>query len=428
MTLPLAKNAGIFSNLAGKLRGAMRGATPALAQEARAVSHAAPAATGSSTMAGRLRAVPPVSHAPEAFAPTVAHPSQGGRAPQPAAGAGWGAQQPAAGGWGGAHLDWGAPAAASAGATVPGKRFGAPPPARPAVSKPNPNQRGNPVDQILPGFMQHDKRLRDIQGKLQAREAAGKLSPQRERLQYNIDEARKDLHRQLDARAGSSMDTHVDPHFRQGREVVLKPGGLSFEDEKELTHRTMMPRKGTPEQRAQRMMPALSMNQYNRQVAMRGAEDPAMRAVAQTVNDARARNAMIPQAIMPKLSSLRGALAATKTAFLGGALKRFGDLAHADPVRALARAHAADQGLRGALYGGLIGGAGGALLSRPGDEEGMALRGALAGALGGGGYGAYAGHRDAKNYLATPEGLKALAGRLSALHAAGGPLSHAFTA
>jgi hypothetical protein len=137
-----------------------------------------------------------------------------------------------------------------------------------------------------------------------------------------------------------------------------------------------------------------------------------------TVGDARARNAMI--------RSLRGAL--TTRAFRGGALKRFGDLAHADPVRALTRVHAADQGLRGALYGGLIGGAGGALLSRPGDEEGMALRGALAGALGGGGYGAYAGHRDASNYLATPEGLKALAGRLSALRQSGRHLSHAFTA
>lgn len=414
MPTHLAKHAGFFSSLASKLRGA----APALAQEARAVSYVAPSAA--QTMAGRLKAAPAVSHAPEAFAQTVAHPSMAGRG-APAAGGGWGAP-PEGGGWG----NWGAPAAPAAGATVAGKRFGAPPPPRAARAQPNPNQRGNPVDQMLPGFMSHDKRLRDIQGKLKAREAAGKLSPQRERLLYNIEEDRKDLHRQLDARAGAAYETHVEPHLRQGREVALKPGGLSAQDEQELFARTMMPRKGTTEQRAQRMMPALSMGQYNRQAAMRGVEDPAMRAVAQTVGDARARNAMIPQAIMPKTSALRPSL--TKRAFLGGALKRFGDLAHADPVRALARAHAADQGLRGALYGGLIGGAGGALLSRPGDEDGMALRGALAGALGGGGYGAYAGHRDAKNYLATPEGLKALAGRLSALRQSGGPLSHAFTA
>ena len=111
---------------------------------------------------------------------------------------------------------------------------GAPSPARPAVAKPNPNQTSNPVDKILPGFMGHDKRLRDIEGKLQARAAAGKMSPQRERLLENIQENRKDLHRQLDARAGGAYETHVEPHLRQGREVALRPGGLSAEDEKEL--------------------------------------------------------------------------------------------------------------------------------------------------------------------------------------------------
>jgi hypothetical protein len=273
--------------------------------------------------------------------------------------------------------------------------------------------------------MAHDRRLREIQGKLKAREAAGKLTPQKERLQYNIDESRRDLHNQLQARAGEGFDTAIEPHLRQGREVAMRPGGLSSEDERELFARGVMPRKGTVDQRAQRMMPALSSNQYNRQAAFRGQEDPAMRAIAQTVGDARARNAMIPQAIAPKLSSLRGSL--SKQAFLGQALKRFGTLAHSNPTQALAYAHAADQGLRGALYGGLIGGAGGALLSRPGDEGSMGLRGALLGALGGGGYGAYSGNEGAKRYLATPEGLSALSGRLSALRSAGAPLAQAFT-
>jgi hypothetical protein len=124
-------------------------------------------------------------------------------------------------------------------------------------------------------------------------------------------------------------------------------------------------------------------------------------------------------------SRLRPSL--TKRAFLSGVLRRFGDLAHKNPARALTYTHAIDQGLRGALYGGLIGGAGGMLLAHPGEEENMALRGALLGALSGGVYGGFTGRQDAKKLLSTREGINALAGRLSALHSAGRPLSYAFT-
>lgn len=302
---------------------------------------------------------------------------------------------------------------------------GAPSTTRAPRAQPNASQTGNPVDQVLPGFLGHDRRLRELQGKLQAREDAGTLSKARGAVLDRIGDERKDLYNQLAARSGD-VETTLAPHLRQGREVALGNRGLTEQDTNELFQRAALPRKGTIEDRAKRMMPALSSTQYDRQALMRGEHDPAMRTIANTISDARARNAMIPQAIMPKMSALRPSL--TKRAFLGGALKRFGDLAHTDPVKALARAHAVDQGLRGALYGGLIGGAGGALFSRPGEEGDTALRGALAGAIGGGGYGAHTGHRDGAAYLASPEGLKAMAGRLQALREAGGHLSRAFTA
>lgn len=403
MALTTSKHAGIFSNLAGKLRGVARGAAPALAQEARGAAAAAPAMQTARTM--RAIPGPRASGAVDAFAPTVARPSHVAPAPAPMGG-GWG-PPPNVGG----EL-----------ATRAGRPSGVNAPPRAPTARPDPSQSGSPVDSYLPGFLAHDRRLRGVQGKLQARAAAGTITPARERMLDRVDATRKDLHRQLVARSGSEFETHVEPHLRAGREVALRPGGMTSQDEQELVSRTLAPRRGSPEARGQRMMPALSQAAYDRQAATRGAHDPAMRSIAGMLQGQRDRAAMTPRAIQPKLGGLR------KAAFLGGALKRFGDLAHADPVKALTRAHAADQGVRGALYGGLIGGAGGALLARPGDEEGMGLRGALAGALGGGGYGALAGHRDARNFLATPEGVKALAGRLAALRGAGGPLAPAFTA
>lgn len=289
---------------------------------------------------------------------------------------------------------------------------------------PDPSQVHNPVDKMSPGFLAHDRRLRGVQQKLEARRAAGKLTKEREGLLHRVSDKREDLSRQLAAKTKDPEIT-LEPHLRSGREVALRPSGLSAADEYELTARATMPRKGTPEQRAKRMPPALTSTQYERQALSRGKEDPAMKTIADTLTASRERGAMIPRAIMPKMGSLR--LPLLKRAYLSNALRNFGQLAHTDPVRALAHSHAADQALRGALGGALVGGLGGAAISRPGDTENMALRGALAGGLGGAVYSGIKGHDAARTYLATPEGRKAVADRLRALQQAGAPLAQAFT-
>lgn len=355
---PLPAKPGLFASLAGKLRGAASAATTPLRAQGAA-----------------------------AFAPTVARPS----------------------------LAPGGEAATRALRTPQASR-----PTPPPQSRPNPAQQGNAVDRIVPGFLQHDQRLRGIQGKLQARAAKGPLTPQRERLLGNIQEDRRVLHNQLGARVGPNHDIRVEPHLRQGREVALGRGGLSGTDEQELFARMAMPRKGTAGQRASRMMPTLSTSAYNNQAALRG-HDPAMRTVAQTVQSARDYHRMIPQAIQPKLGS-------AKLAFLGSALHRFGNLAQRTPAKALMYTHMADQSLRGALLGSALGAGGGALLARPGDEGTAALQGALLGAATGGGYRAWGAHQDASKAMRSPRELRALKGRLSALQQAGGSLSHVFTA
>lgn len=163
----------------------------------------------------------------------------------------------------------------------------------------DPSQNKGPIDRYMPGYSAHDARLKNIQNKLQARD---QLSPSRQRLLSDIQGDRQDLRNQLVARAGDKIE-QLEPHLRPGREVAIGHGGLTEADQRELIARTALPRKGTADQRAQRMMPQLSMEGYNRAAQMRG-EDPAMRAVAQHVSQARQYNQMIPQAISPKLGML----------------------------------------------------------------------------------------------------------------------------
>ena len=149
------------------------------------------------------------------------------------------------------------------------------------------------------------------------------------------------------------------------------------------------------------------MNHYRRPVDAHSPLSPAQRAVAGMVSVAR--DALIKQAYSNAL------------------VRDMGALAHHNPLLALSRAHTLDRGLRGAVSGGLLGAASGALSAEPGQGESMALRGALAGAAMGGAYGAHRGHQGFQNMVRSPVHAPDIYRRTRAMQAAGAPLHAAFT-
>lgn len=150
-----------------------------------------------------------------------------------------------------------------------------------------------------------------------------------------------------------------------------------------------------------------TMSHYRQSVDVHGALSPAQCAVAGMVRVARD--------------------ALTKHAYSNAIAREMGALAHHNPLLALSRAHTMDRGLRGAVTGGLLGAAGGALSAEPGQGEGMALRGALAGTLLGGAYGAHRGHQGFQNMVRSPVHAPDIYRRTRAMQAAGAPLHAAFT-
>lgn len=278
----------------------------------------------------------------------------------------------------------------------------------PMPARPNPTPmphaasgiQSSPANQALPGYQQHDRRLYDVQQKLQAR---GALSPQRQKLLGAVTKERQGLGNEMMQRA--SDPEHVMNQLRSdGKEVAIGRAGLSKEDELELSRRAMAPRRSSPNLSAR--LPAFDMASYNKTAPFQG-EHAGAREIARTIGTERMRNQMIPQAIMP---AKVGAWAKPVSSLLAAIANK----AHGRPDLADAAIRAGDKALLHGAIGTLLGGAGGALIAPQGHEGDGALRGALTGAVGGASIGGGLGWRDARKLpvdAARFNGIRGAAGR-----------------
>lgn len=288
----------------------------------------------------------------------------------------------------------------------------------PMPARPNPTPAphlnsgvaSSPANHALPGYQQHDRRLYDVQQRLQAR---GNLTPERQRLLAAVTSERKSLGNEMMQRAADPEA--VQNQLRQGRDIALGRGGLNDADMRELSMRAAAPRNRQMPLSLNSRLPAFDMASYNKTAPFQG-EHAGARTIAETIGSERMRNQLIPQAIAPKLGAWRklGSWAQP----VSNALKAVARKAHDRPDLADAAVRAGDKALLHGLFGTALGAAGGAIITPPGTEGDGALRGALVGGLGGAVMGGGLGWRDARALPVNAQRFNALRGAASKLQGA----------